>query len=684
MNAIKTKLTSKPGPLRRAVSMLLFGAAAAAALWAIVPPRALSQSHAQGQSAALSKIAPWVLQHTADGKQAEFLVVLTDQAGVSGAEALATKQEKGRYVRDVLWNKAQATQAPVLTWLRERNVEHRSYYIVNLIWVKGNFDVALELAARPDVLRVEGNPRVRGIPDLRPVQEETSQPQRVTTIEPGISYVHAPLVWAEGYTGQGVVVGGADTGYRWTHNALKPHYRGWDGTMGHHDYNWHDSIHDSTGNPCGNDSPAPCDDYGHGSHTIGTAIGDDGAGNQIGMAPGAKWIGCRNMDQGNGTPARYLECFQFFLAPYPVGGDPSQGDPTLAPDVTTNSWTCPSSEGCSANTLQMGVEAQLAAGINMVVAAGNGGSSCSTVSDPPAIYEAVYSVGALDTGTDTIAYFSSRGPVTVDGSNRIKPDISAPGNPVRSAWNTSDSSYLSISGTSMATPHVAGGTALLLSARPILHHDVAMQRTVLNNSAFHLNSTLCSSSGYPNNTFGYGRLDVQAAYQYLLLTGAVSRKTQGGAGTFDINLPLSGEPGVECRSSAGNYTQVFTFDNNVVSGSAAVTSGIGTVSGSPTFSGNTMTVNLTGVADVQTISVTLTGVTDEFSQVLPSTPVSMNVLIGDVNANKTVNASDVGLVKSQVGQAVTGSNFREDVTGDGSLNSTDVALTKLHVGDGLP
>src|SRR5712692_2898861 len=228
MNAIKTKLTSKSGPLRRAVSMLLFGAAAAATLWAIVPPRALSQSHAQDRSLAMSKVAPWVLQQTADGKPAEFLVVLTDQADLSGAAALTTKQEKGRYVRDVLWNKAQATQAPVLTWLRERNIEHRSYYIVNLIWVKGNFDVALELAARPDVLRVEGNPRVRGIPDLRPVQIETSQPQRVTTIEPGISYVHAPLVWAEGYTGQGVVVGGADTGYRWTHNALKPHYRGWE------------------------------------------------------------------------------------------------------------------------------------------------------------------------------------------------------------------------------------------------------------------------------------------------------------------------------------------------------------------------------------------------------------------------------------------------------------------------
>ena len=97
-----------------------------------------------------------------------------------------------------------------------------------------------------------------------------------------------------------------------------------------------------------------------------------------------------------------------------------------------------------------------------------------------------------------------------------------------------------------------------------------------------------------------------------------------------------------------------------------------------------MTVNLIGVTDVQRITVTLTGVTDEFSQVLPSTPVNMNVLIGDVNGNKTVNASDVALVKSQLGQAVGSSNFREDVNADGSLSSSDVALTKSDVGHGVP
>jgi hypothetical protein len=236
----------------------------------------------------------------------------------------------------------------------------------------------------------------------------------------------------------------------------------------------------------------------------------------------------------------------------------------------------------------------------------------------------------------------------------------------------------------MATPHIAGGIAVLLSARPILRHDLAMQRTAMNNSAVFISSTQCGTAGPPNNVYGYGRIDVLAAYNYLLLTGAVSRKTQGGAGTFDINLPLSGEPGVECRNTGGNYTQVYTFDNNVVSGSAAVTSGTGTISGSPAFSGHTMTVNLVGVTDVQRITVTLTNVTDEFSHVLAPTSASMNVLIGDVNGNKSVNASDVALVKAQVGQAVTGSNFREDVTGDGSLTSSDVALTKSHLGNGVP
>ena len=157
-------------------------------------------------------------------------------------------------------------------------------------------------------------------------------------------------------------------------------------------------------------------------------IGDDGMGNQIGMAPGAKWIACRMIDGPADltTPARCIECMEWFLAPYPISG--GQGDPSKAPDITSNSWVCDSEDGCSPDTLQAAVQAQAAAGIMMVVAAGNdGGHGCSSVFYPPAIYDAVYTVGALINSTDIIAFFSSRGPVTIDGSNRIKPDITAPG-----------------------------------------------------------------------------------------------------------------------------------------------------------------------------------------------------------------------------------------------------------------
>ena len=435
---------------------------------------------------------------------------LTDQADMSGAAALPTKPQKGAYVYNALWSKSQATQGPILQWLHEQGLKYQSFYIVNAILVNGSREVAETLAARADVARVEGNPHIQNpLPRPVPADGASSHPEAPATIEPGIVYTHAPDVWALGFNGQNIVVASADTGQRWTHNALKPHYRGWNGVTADHNYNWHDSIHNSVGNPCGNDSPQPCDDYFHGTHTTGTAIGDDGGSNQIGMAPGAKWIGCRNMDVGTGTPARYIECMQWFLAPYPIGG--GQGDPTKAPDITINSWGCPTSEGCSVNTLQAAVDAQAAAGIMMVVAAGNSGSSCSTVTDPPSFYASSYTAGALNTGTDTIASFSSRGPVTADGSGRIKPDISAPGTNTRSASNTSDNAYTFASGTSMATPHIAGAMALLWSAIPSLQNQIDPSRAALNNAAVHINTTQCNSTGIPNNVFGWGRVDILAA-----------------------------------------------------------------------------------------------------------------------------------------------------------------------------
>ncbi len=170
---------------------------------------------------------------------------------------------------------------------------------------------------------------------------------------------------------------GQDTGYQWDHPALRQQYRGWDGSTANHDYHWHDAIH-TTGSNCLPDSKEPCDDDGHGTHTMGTIVGDDGGVNQIGVAPGARWIGCRNMNKGVGTPATYIECFEFFLAPYPVGGNASQGQPSMAPHIINNSWSCPLDEGCDEThiaLLEQTVGSREAAGIMVVASAGNGGSS---------------------------------------------------------------------------------------------------------------------------------------------------------------------------------------------------------------------------------------------------------------------------------------------------------------------
>jgi serine protease AprX len=146
------------------------------------------------------KIAPWVLERTANGENAEFFVVLADQADLRPAAALATKAEKARYVYDALWNKSQATQGAILQWLRERGIEHRSFYIVNAMFVKGSLEIAEALAARPDVARVEGNPQIKNIlPQPDAAVKAASQPKNPATIEPGIAYTQAPDVWALGF-----------------------------------------------------------------------------------------------------------------------------------------------------------------------------------------------------------------------------------------------------------------------------------------------------------------------------------------------------------------------------------------------------------------------------------------------------------------------------------------------------
>ena len=174
-----------------------------------------------------------------------------------------------------------------------------------------------------------------------------------------------------------------------------------------------------------------------------------------------------------------------------------------------------------------------------------------------------------------------------------------------------------------------------------------------------------------------------AQSQAPMAQSAFSRKTHGAAGTFDIALPLTGNVGVECRSggATNDYQMIINFATSVTVENALVTSGTGSVS-SFTVSGSQVTVNLTGVTNVQRITVTLTNVNDGTH--MGNVAVSMGVLVGDVNGNAVVNAADVALTKSQVGMAVSSSNFREDVNANGLINSVDVALVKSTVGTSLP
>ena len=448
------------------------------------------------------KVDPWVLATAGPQGDTEFLVHLRTEADLRGASRLATKSERGRYVFERLRRTAARSQAPLLAELRRQGIEHRSYFVANVVWVRGDLGVVEDLARRGDIAEIEGNPRVRL---RRPTQFGTaSAAATVAGVEPGVEHTGAvEEFWNHGYRGQTIVIGGQDTGYDWEHPAIRDTYRGWDGTRADHNYNWHDAIH-SGGGRCGADADAPCDDSSHGTHTMGTMVGDDGQGNRIGMAPGAQWIGCRNMDQGVGTPATYTECFEWFLAPTDLDG--RNPDPARAPDVINNSWACPPSEGCTnPNVLRKVVRNVRAAGIVVVVSAGNEGPACGTVINPPAIYDTSLSIAAIATD-DSIASFSSRGPVTVDGSERRKPDVAAPGVGVRSS--ITGGGYGHFNGTSMAAPHVTGLTALILSAGTCMRLAGDGVEDFIRGTARPLTSSqTCgdlSGSQSPNHTFGWG------------------------------------------------------------------------------------------------------------------------------------------------------------------------------------
>ncbi|MEQ1743945.1 MAG: S8 family serine peptidase [Saprospiraceae bacterium] len=481
----------------------------------------LTATQTTSAQSGIEKIDTALLKKIEAGASAEFLVILRVQANVRDAERFHRKADKGRYVYETLLETAERTQGPVREVLRQAGAPIQSFWIVNALWSKGRADLVLRLAEMSDVARVEDNPvlhlsRVSNLDD--PAVTDRITPNSNTW---GLTKINADDVWTLGYSGTGVVVGGQDTGYEWEHPAIKDQYRGWNGSSADHNYNWHDAIHNlinGGSNSCGLNLDEPCDDNGHGTHTAGTMAGMVGTV-AIGVAPNAKWIGCRNMEEGDGTPATYIECFEWLTVPTDLND--ANPDPNMAPHVINNSWGCPSSEGCNSGnfaTMDTVINNMRAAGIVVVTSAGNDGPNCNTISNPPSIFAGSFAVGATNS-SDIITNFSSRGPVTAFG-NRMKPDISAPGETVYSCTGTDNNpgsyTYASWSGTSMAGPHVAGVVALILSARPDLMGQVTVLENLMKSTALprFSSSPHCgtdNSSSRPNNKYGWGRVDALAA-----------------------------------------------------------------------------------------------------------------------------------------------------------------------------
>jgi subtilisin family serine protease len=527
-----------------------------------------------------NKVAPEILAALNRAESSDVLVAFHEQADLTGASNIHGKNAKAHYVFSRLQQTAQKTQKHALRILQANNTGGNTLFLVNALAIKNASETVIrQLAQLPEVQFVGYDPWIFfSGPESIAAASMTNR----NSIEWGVERVNAPAVWALGYTGQGITVGGADTGYEWAHPAIQPHYRGWNmaNNSADHPYNWHDAIHDYSPlnldtlgnpvglNPCGLNAQAPCDDNAHGTHTMGTMTGDDGLGNQIGVAPGATWIGCRNMERGWGRPSTYLECFQWFLAPTDLGGQ--NPNPEKAPHVINNSWYCDYVEGCTDTTinelLHVAVNNLRASGVMVVVSNGNFGSACATTYGAPAYFEESFSVGSFRSN-DTISGFSSRGPVVIDLSNRIKPNISAPGQNVRSS--VLNGGYQNFSGTSMAGPHVVGVVALILSARPDLAGEVDLLEDILERQAIPAYAEVACGNlpadAIPNNSYGFGRIDALASVREALTFSPVLTPSTPVASASVAPNPVSGDAFFKLENLRGNTTlEVFAADGKRV------------------------------------------------------------------------------------------------------------------------
>uniref|UniRef100_K3WRQ3 subtilisin n=1 Tax=Globisporangium ultimum (strain ATCC 200006 / CBS 805.95 / DAOM BR144) TaxID=431595 RepID=K3WRQ3_GLOUD len=411
--------------------------------------------------------------------------------------AFSSRTAKIEAIKDKLQAQSKVASAEVEKVLsQESSGLHggfKNFWISNQITVNS---ASFELVAKLAGLSSVGTIREQEMIYIEEPQAANDANNELVGQEWGIQRIGANKVWADGNIGQGVIVANIDTGVRFTHEALKRNFIGKNG--------WYDPELESA---------EPYDIQGHGSHTMGTIAGSHG----VGVAPGATWLackGCRWYETEEGPKVGCAEedlfaCAQFMLCPTDTKG--ANPDCSKAPRVINNSWG-----GAGGRPYFKGaVDAWVKAGIVPVFSQGNSGRDGCRTAGSPGDYPNVIGVGST-TSTDALSDYSSKGPTV--GTSRRKPDISAPGQTIRSVWNSTDSIYRTISGTSMAAPHVTGAVALLLAAQPDLAIDevkVALYTTTDQKGLAPTNYTCGATSdqAWPNNQFGHGRLNVFNAYE---------------------------------------------------------------------------------------------------------------------------------------------------------------------------
>nr|WP_305788668.1 S8 family serine peptidase [Actinoplanes lichenis] len=488
-----------------------------------------------------------VLAKLADDGTTSFWVYLRERADLSAAAKIADDGDRTTRVYEQLTDTAADSQKGLRSLLDSRKAKYSTYWIANAVRVTGDRALLDAIAARSDVERIDPV-RTWKVPE--PVAKHGAAKAGTAAVEWNITDIGATRVWDEfADKGEGIVVANVDTGVDITHPAVKSHYRGLqaDGSV-NNNYNFFDPA-----NVCG--GTGPCDNHGHGTHTIGTMVGDDGGDNKIGVAPGAKFIAAKGCESGSCSDSSLLASGQWILAPTDSNGQNPR--PDLRPDVVNNSW----GGGRGDLWYQETVEAWAAAGIFPAFANGNtpGTAPCNSASDP-GDYPVSYAVGAYGSN-HVIGAFSNKGSSSID--NSVKPDISAPGVAVRSSI---PGGYDSWDGTSMATPHVAGAVALIWAAAPSLRGDIAATRALLDDTAIDTNDTSCGGTADDNNIYGEGRLDVYSAV-VAAPRGPVARAsgtvTDAGTGQALADVTVTAAGRTVTTGADGKYQLTFeagTYD----------------------------------------------------------------------------------------------------------------------------